>query len=363
MQIFYRRVYAVEVNPYCTRVVIIKKRGKKLTVMKKLRELPSRGPGGASLDDQFASLRKMVETAPSDVEDLIVVNYPFGQTLYERYSMPKLTKDQLKGAIQFKLSEEFSVPSQNIVLDFGEGLNATVGASTTNYFVYAAKKAYFEPYIQSLITQGGIIEPDIVMPDILKYLEIIDLKTMGIEELAATGKIHFLVCVDLEYSALFVFKGKEVVHFMEIPISLNRLIADAVKAGLDRDIVLDSVLSGAELGSLGYTKDVLPLFENFYKLVSFESDKVMRQYLNTLNESDPLDKVAGIFFCSINQRVSLDIEANARDIRILDGILIKRTAIRKDIPEEVDSFRTTVGIGLRGVNTLGRSQFIQKKKG
>jgi len=153
-----------------------------------------------------------------------------------------------------------------------------------------------------------------------------------------------------------------VIRFMDIPISLNRLIVDSEKSGLDPSSVLEAILKGSETGSLGYTQGALSVFENFYKLVGFESEKVTRQYLNTLNESDPLFNVSGVFFCSINQRISLDLEANARDIRILDGISIKRTVIRQDIPDDLDVYRTTLGMGLRGVNTLGRSEFIQKKK-
>ncbi len=362
MQIFYRRIYTVELNPNFVRVVLLRKRGKRLSMIKSLQKTPEKGQSSFSMNQQLNALRAIIQVIPVDVEDLVVVNYPFDQTLYEHYTMPKLSKDQIKGAIQYKLSEDFSIPSQNIVLDFGEGFGTSGTSLSTGYFVFAAKKAQLELFIQSLVTQGGLSEPDIVMPDLLKYLEILDFQKMGLEELNQATKLHFLVCVDFEYSILFVLRGKEVIRFMDIPISLNRLIVDSEKSGLDPSSVLEAILKGSETGSLGYTQGALSVFENFYKLVGFESEKVTRQYLNTLNESDPLFNVSGVFFCSINQRISLDLEANARDIRILDGISIKRTVIRQDIPDDLDVYRTTLGMGLRGVNTLGRSEFIQKKK-
>ncbi|ACM22776.1 hypothetical protein [Thermotoga neapolitana] len=163
MQIFYNDILALNLCSHCVEIVRARKRGSKLRVLKKVSSV------GDTLDDEkrketISSLMKGME---KDLEDIVVANMPMENVLIMRIKVPPSLNRQ--NAIEYatmEISRNLGiVPEQLIVAPLeiheGEGL----------FFV--SKVNQVKAFVSELM-EAGFPETDVVIPDVVKYLEFFD---------------------------------------------------------------------------------------------------------------------------------------------------------------------------------------------
>ncbi|HPE41849.1 MAG TPA: hypothetical protein PKZ34_02070, partial [Thermotogota bacterium] len=116
MQIFNRRVLALETNPFLTKAILLRLSGKKVKVLKKVMKAHPSFTDEIVSDTQVAQFKNVVETLAPDAEDFIILNFPSEKLITSVQQMPDLSEEQLANAIKFKMSEDFTIPVSELVV-------------------------------------------------------------------------------------------------------------------------------------------------------------------------------------------------------------------------------------------------------
>src|SRR6056297_458074 len=200
MQLFNRRLFLLESGRFFTRGLLIKLAGKQARILRTFTK--------TYIEDAFfgkkqiEAIKQAVDIIKPDIEDFVIFNYPYQEMIFSTAEMPKLADEQLRNAVKFKISEDFHVPPSKLIEDITRPSNyIKTDKGTSKIPVFATKQQFMDKIIGFYKGLAGAPEPDIVMPDQLKYLELLDEQFLK-EEIPGQTKLKFLICQDLNYSVL-----------------------------------------------------------------------------------------------------------------------------------------------------------------
>ncbi len=360
MQIFNRRLFVLESGKYYTRGLLIKLARKQAKILKTFSK--SYIEDEFFGDKQIEAIKQTVEVIKPDIEDFVIYNYPYQEMIFSTAELPKLSDEQLRNAVKFKISEDFHVPPSKLIVDITRPQNYIKTAKgTTKIPIFATKQEFMDKIMSFYKGLAEAPEPDIVMPDQLKYLELFDEHSLK-EEIPGQSKLTFLICQDLNYSVLFTFLANKVIDITEISLSLENVINECRKREINSQKVLSAILKGSEIGSLEYTESIQQIFSDYYGKYTFEAEKAIRGTINHLNIDNALTRIEAVVVGSINSRLTLDLTYHIKDEGILRGANVVQMPLKKDYPEDAEEIRTIMGLAYRGVRELGKYKFIQKEK-
>jgi hypothetical protein len=357
MQIFNRRVLALETNAFLIKGVLLHLAGKKAKLIKKYMKIHPSFSEEWLPEVQLLNYKKAIEYFEPDAEDFVIVNFPSEKLIISVMQMPNLSEEQLCNAIKFKMSEDFTIPANELVVQVArpvKGIKEIL--ENTHHLAFAAKRKSLEEYLSKIRIEGKSPDPDILLPDSMKYFELMDHKTLAMH-MKKGNHFSFIVCMDIQYSVLFSFLDGYIYNVTEIPVSLKTLLEQLKERSIDVEEVLSVIARGSEIGSLGYVREIEPIIDDCYRNFLFEAEKAMRLVLNNSKINNAINQVDAIFLSSLNHRLTLDLEMVARSMRILNGTPIFRIPIKSDFPEDLDVWRTVVGIAYRGIREIGKYQF------
>lgn len=354
MQIFYRNVLAIETNEYYTRAVLVKTRGRKAKITDWNETIHAKSGSGLLSETHLKSIENTLNKVGRDIENYVVLNFPFSRMIFSLQKMPSLSKDQLLKAISFRISEEINIAPTNLVIDvsFPEGKITP----STDLPVFTVKKEYMDQYLSKIMTLSKGPEPDILLPDNLKYLEIMDQNCF--KQIAPNKNYVFLICEDVCYSVLFTFKDGELIQISEIPFSLRYLMQSLEEKGVDKGEIIKAFSKGNEMGSLSHITNSEDLFDDFYRQFVYECEKTISNTITNLGINEKRESINCVMVCSMNKRNTKTIADNLLRSSILRGMRILEMPLKEDYPEDMDSLRGLMGLAYRGVREIGKYKFI-----
>jgi len=354
MQIFYRNVLAIETNEYYTRGILVKTSGKR-AVIKKWNEIVHKEKNTLLLSDShLENIKQLLDKVGRDIEDYVVLNFPFSRMIFSVQKMPPLSTDQLLKAVSFKISEETNISPSNLVVDVS--LPKKKQVINSEFPIFTAKKEFMDRYLSRILSVAKCNEPDILLPDNLKFLELMDQNCLISS--SADKNFTFIICEDVPYSVLFTFKSGTLVQISEIPYSLKYLLESLEEKGMNRSDIIKIFLKGTEMGSLEHITGSNDIFEDYYRHFVYECEKTISNTMNKMGISENKDAVQSILICSMNKRNSRTITNNLLRSKVLMGIRISELPLKNDYPENMDSLRGLMGLAYRGVRELGKYKFV-----
>ena len=360
MQLFNRRLFVLESGKYYTRGLLIKLVRKQAKILKTFTK--------SYIEDEFFgekqidAIKQTVEVIKPDIEDFVIYNYPYQEMIFSTAEMPILSYEQLRNAVKFMISEDFHVPPSKLIVDITRPSNyIKTDKGTSKIPIFATKQEFMDKIISFYKGLAGAPEPDIVMPDQLKYLELFEEQFLK-SEIPGQSKLTYMICQDMNYSVLFTFMANKIIDISEISISLEDVINECRQKDIQPQKVLNAILKGSEIGSLEYTESIQEIFSNYYERYTFEAEKAIRGTINHLNIDNALTRIEAVVVGSINSRLSLDLAYQIREEGILRGANVIQMPLKKDYPADAEDMRTIMGLAYRGVRELGKYKFIQKEK-
>lgn len=360
MQLFNRRLFVLESGKFYTRGMLIKLARKQAKITKTFSK--SYIEEDFFSERQINAIKQTVEVIKPDIEDFVIFNYPYQEMIFSTAEMPKLSDEQLRNAVKFKISEDFHVPPNKLIVDITRPENyIKTEKGTSKVPIFATKQAFMDKVISFYRGVAGAPEPDIVLPDQLKYLEIFDEKILT-TDIPGQSKLTFLICQDMNYSVLFTFMANKIIDITEISLSLQNVVEECRNSEINPQKVLSALLKGSEIGALEYTESIQQIFADYYEKYTFEAEKAIRGTINHLNIDNPLTRIEAVIVASINSRLTLDLAYHLREEGILRGANVIQMPLKKDYPDDAEHLRTIMGLAYRGVRELGKYKFIQKEK-
>src|SRR6056297_345147 len=274
MQLFNRRLFLLESGQYFTRGLLIKLAGKQAKILRTFTK--------TYIEDAFfgekqvEAIKQTVEIIKPDIEDFVIFNYPYQEMIFSTAEMPKLADEQLRNAVKFKISEDFHIPPNKLIVDITRPVNyIKTEKGTSKIPIFATKKEFLDKLLSFYRGIGGAPEPDIVMPDQLKYLEIFDEQVLK-EDIPGQSQLTFLICQDISYSVLFTFLANKIIDITEISTCLEDVIKECRQREINPHKVLNAIIKGSEIGSLEYTESIKEVFDAYYRKYTFEAEKAIR---------------------------------------------------------------------------------------
>lgn len=127
-----------------------------------------------------------------DVEDIVAVNFPNENLLFYTIDVPPGLKSQEdKEYARTEVSRLLNLPSEEIVVE-------SIRNTLNKMLVLVSRQRDINQII-STVAQAGFLEPDVVLPDLFKYLEIMELPTVS---------TSVLLLFTPEYGAAVIFIAK-----------------------------------------------------------------------------------------------------------------------------------------------------------
>ncbi|HEY8542365.1 MAG TPA: hypothetical protein VIL29_08270 [Pseudothermotoga sp.] len=127
-----------------------------------------------------------------DIEDIVTVNFPNENLLFYTIDVPPgLKPKEDKEYARTEVSRLLNLPANEIVV---ESIR-----NTLNKMLIVVSRQRDINQVVSTIAQAGFLEPDVVLPDLFKYFELIDLPTTS---------TSVLLLFTPEYGAVVIFIAK-----------------------------------------------------------------------------------------------------------------------------------------------------------
>lgn len=137
-------------------------------------------------------LAMLAKEIQPDAEDIVCVNFPNENLLFYTIEVPVGLKSQEdKEYARTEVSRLLNLPANEIVVE-------SIRNTLNKMLVVVARQRDINEIV-STITQNGFLEPDVVLPDLFKYLELIDLPT-------TSTSVLFLFTPDYGATVIFVAK-------------------------------------------------------------------------------------------------------------------------------------------------------------
>lgn len=163
-------------------------------------------------------LKTLKEKLRPDVEDIVVTNFPVEEVLFNTLEIPReLRRSELRTYINAEMSRILNLSSAEIALDF---VRNPIG----KVLVMVTKTRRLNEWISN-ITAAGFPLPDVVIPDVFKYLQL--LKIPGPEACV-------LVLLTRDYSVVVVCVSGSPLGIRTFSYSLDETVSIvSEETGLD----------------------------------------------------------------------------------------------------------------------------------
>ena len=231
-------------------------------------------PGADSLKSAIRTVCQSLRSAPAHVR--VSVSGP--AVLIRNVSLPRMTMQELKGAIRFEAERHIPFHLDECILDF-QVLDQAPGKPTMKVLLVAAKKDFVDQQVKNLAEAG--IEPEIIDADIFCYMNAFekfkgngDVKSYGLLNLGhSSSSFAIMHGGELFFAREVLFGGMGVTRALMEMKGLPEAEADELKgrreegqlaelaaatqkgleplaAELKRSIVFFENETGEELGAL-----------------------------------------------------------------------------------------------------------------
>ncbi len=179
MQIFHKMISAVDIGNRYVAVGKAKKARGKLTVVNYL---------SSESGEPLLTAQNLILKIGTDVEDIVILNYPMDQLLFYTVNSPASVKvKELSSYAAMEIAHLLNVPVEELVVEPIVGpLNKVVAV--------VAKRKEVNAFVTRM-TEVGLPEPDVVLPDIFKYLQAVQISLPSTVALVILAPDYSAVCV------------------------------------------------------------------------------------------------------------------------------------------------------------------------
>ncbi|RKX41104.1 MAG: hypothetical protein DRP23_01490 [Thermotogae bacterium] len=326
MQIFYNNITVLDIGVRRLEALRAKKVGTKIRVLQRDFLLPE------FEEKKEKKLKELSKKYAVDVEDLVIYSFPIENILFMNLNVPpKMDKRMIKNFALIEISRNLNLRPEEIVVDILEVFEGKA-------LLVVSKREHIVQYVNKLVALG-FYEPDILIPDVFKYLEFSN-NTMG-------RKCLIIYNFFEDYYSIIFFIGSYVVA---IRIVLSNLW-DYM------EMMRESIgIPPVDLVSLGNLKD-LPEVEKFlltnFEDILIELEREIKLTSETAISSVSIDEIDRFEFLVdppvlsdvLNKALSGSSTFSSKDFEVIKP------------PESVETLGG-LGLLLRGGRELGKVKSI-----
>jgi len=326
VQIFYNNITVLDIGVRRLEALRAKKVGTKIRVLQRDFLLPE------FEEKKEKKLKELSKKYAVDVEDLVIYSFPIENILFMNLNVPpKMDKRMIKNFALIEISRNLNLRPEEIVVDILEVFEGKA-------LLVVSKREHIVQYVNKLVALG-FYEPDILIPDVFKYLEFSN-NTMG-------RKCLIIYNFFEDYYSIIFFIGSYVVA---IRIVLSNLW-DYM------EMMRESIgIPPVDLVSLGNLKD-LPEVEKFlltnFEDILIELEREIKLTSETAISSVSIDEIDRFEFLVdppvlsdvLNKALSGSSTFSSKDFEVIKP------------PESVETLGG-LGLLLRGGRELGKVKSI-----
>lgn len=164
MQIFYNDVLAIDVNVHAVWVGRGRKRGGKLSLVSQSYEVVE------GVDKTFEVLKNLSKSVKKDEEDIVVASLPMENVLMVNLKVPRtVTSKMVKDYAVIEVARNLGILPEQLQV-------ALFSRYEDNGLFFVSKKDQVKDFVNKL-KLSGFPEADVVVPDVVKYLEVFEYYT------------------------------------------------------------------------------------------------------------------------------------------------------------------------------------------
>ena len=158
MQIFYNNITVLDVGVRRLEALRAKKVGAKIRILQRDFLLPE------FEEKKEKKLKELSKKYAVDVEDLVIYSFPIENILFMNLNVPpKMDKRMIKNFALIEISRNLNLRPEEIVVDILEIFEGKA-------LLVVSKREHIVQYVNKFVALG-FYEPDILIPDVFKYLE------------------------------------------------------------------------------------------------------------------------------------------------------------------------------------------------
>jgi len=158
VQIFYNNITVLDVGVRRLEVLRAKKVGAKIRILQRDFLLPE------FEEKKEKKLKELSKKYAVDVEDLVIYSFPIENILFMNLNVPpKMDKRMIKNFALIEISRNLNLRPEEIVVDILEIFEGKA-------LLVVSKREHIVQYVNKFVALG-FYEPDILIPDVFKYLE------------------------------------------------------------------------------------------------------------------------------------------------------------------------------------------------
>lgn len=326
LQIFHKDITAVEITPrYVAGIKSRKSRG----ILRFITPL--------FFYEEVNGSQKIVELRENlipDVEDIVVVNFPNDDTLFVSIDIPPTLKNRdLAQFAKMEVARLLNLSVDNMSID-------VAGKFSSKCMVTVAKQRDLNEFINRIL-QAGFPEPDVVLPDLFKYFELI-----YIPEATA-----FFLIFTPDYGAAVLSSGGSVLGVRTFSSSTWEIL-DIVseETGIPRLELMNGYEAFEKNQGIGM------LVESILSDLPYTVERELIFLLNTVLPNSSLNDVSRVFVMS--------------DPDVLQKHFVKAFSALELLQEKIEPvvFRWQIsslplgilGISVRGGREFGKNKLVQE---
>ncbi|MEN3007946.1 hypothetical protein [Pseudothermotoga sp.] len=221
-------------------------------------------------------LKKLKEKLNPDVEDIVVTNFPVEDVLFNTLDVPKeIKRSELRNYVTAEMSRILNLSSSEIALDC---LRNPIG----KVLVVLTKSRRLNEWVSNL-TSAGFPLPDVVIPDVFKYLQLIRITTL---------ETCVLILLTPDYSGVVVYISGSPVGIRTFGHSIEEtLMIVSEETGLNETEIIEEISSSGS----GRVRDV---FESIVVDLPYSVEREIIFMLSSALPGSSIRDVANFYvFC------------------------------------------------------------------
>ena len=158
MQIFYNNITVLDIGVRRLEALRAKKVGTKIRILQRDFLLPE------FEEKKEKKLKELSKRYAVDIEDLVIYSFPIENILFMNLNVPpKMDKRMIKNFALIEISRNLNLRPEEIVVDILEIFEGKA-------LLVVSKREHIVQYVNKFVALG-FYEPDILIPDVFKYLE------------------------------------------------------------------------------------------------------------------------------------------------------------------------------------------------
>jgi len=158
VQIFYNNITVLDIGVRRLEALRAKKVGTKIRILQRDFLLPE------FEEKKEKKLKELSKRYAVDIEDLVIYSFPIENILFMNLNVPpKMDKRMIKNFALIEISRNLNLRPEEIVVDILEIFEGKA-------LLVVSKREHIVQYVNKFVALG-FYEPDILIPDVFKYLE------------------------------------------------------------------------------------------------------------------------------------------------------------------------------------------------